>query len=346
MKTLRLNRYSAHLAAIVGVLTAFGSMGCVEPSLINSSNPLAVSATTACSLRDTFRLIGGVVGGGGLATDKAYSSSNGTTWSEVGTLPAQLSGGSVVVSGDGQFAYIGGVNTAGVVQSVITVGPLDASSWANSAYSLPDERAYFAMVYFQGKYYMYGGYDQAQNPQDNIYSSTDGLNWVTEATPLPAAMAGHDAVVFNNTVYIYGGADNAWAMQDWIYESADGINFVATGTTLPAPWTGGIPTAITYNSKLYIIGGIDSGWQATGSIWSSTDGENWAVEAGTLPEERAGHATIISDGKIWVLGGYDRATGARESTIWTTTDLAAFTSLGNLPVALFNTAVPVVPNCQ
>jgi N-acetylneuraminic acid mutarotase len=41
-------------------------------------------------------------------------------------------------------------------------------------------------------------------------------------------------------------------------------------------------------------------------VWSSSDGTNWTQVASAAPwSSRTGHAVVVLDGQMWVLGGSD-----------------------------------------
>ena len=56
---------------------------------------------------------------------------------------------------------------------------------------------------------------------------------------------------------------------------------------------------------MWVIGGWN-GSRCLGDVWSSPDGAHWtcvAESAGWRP--RHGHASVVHDGRIWVLGGWN-----------------------------------------
>lgn len=343
------SRSSSRKLAIVSLCAVFAG-ACVEPEL-NDRNAGAAPAGATCSFRDTFRLIGGVRAGGGITSDKAYTSNDGVSWTHTSTLPSEVAGGLVAFTNDGRLAYVGGIDTLGTVKDTIYLSnSTSPTSWTTSVTTLPDERSFFSSVYFNGKYYIYGGFDNTTTVFDTIYSSSDGINWVTEATSLPDPLAAAEAIVFNNTVYLIGGWDGGADYHNKIYSSADGVTFnEVIGKTFPVNWASGIQNHAKYNGKIYILGGrqglpnLDNPYD---TIWSSTNGEDWVTEAFTLPDERAGHTVLVSDSRVWVFGGYD-VTGPvfYNDTIWATSDFTNWTTVGNFPQGLFNLGLPVVPGC-
>ena len=58
---------------------------------------------------------------------------------------------------------------------------------------------------------------------------------------------------------------------------------------------------ISFNDRLWVIDGA-----MLGDVWSSSDGINWTEEIQVNSfSERFGHASVVFDGKIWVIGGSD-----------------------------------------
>ena len=87
-------------------------------------------------------------------------------------------------------------------------------------------------------------------------------------------------------------------------------------------------TAMTFSGKMWVIGGnFQDSRMVTryrNDVWSSGDGVTWAEATSAAGwGARSTHATVVFDGKMWVLGGYD---GLTERDVWSSTDGASWTN--------------------
>ena len=158
---------------------------------------------------------------------------------------------------DGTFVYAGGGlgDVCTVHNDLVRYDPV-ADSWTPLP---PSPDYYFAApaVYFNGKIYIFGGYDQTFQPTNTtrIYDIVTNM-WMPTGAPMPAALA-EAAALWNGIVYIAGGspdignsvvntlyayniASNSWStlapMPQGLWLAGIGIMNTATGAscTLPA----------------------------------------------------------------------------------------------------------------
>jgi outer membrane protein assembly factor BamB len=73
---------------------------------------------------------------------------------------------------------------------------------------------------------------------------------------------------------------------------------------------------------MWVMGGYNysGGDQYLNDVWYSTNGVNWtqATDSAGWPG-RSGHTSVVSDNKMWVLGGYSRSGGYKHD-VWYSTD--------------------------
>ncbi len=66
-------------------------------------------------------------------------------------------------------------------------------------------------------------------------------------------------------------------------------------------------------------------------VWYSTDGINWTQATGSAPWQiRSNHVTVVFDGKMWLLGGWQgdaTAGGGTKNDVWYSTDGANWTQV-------------------
>lgn len=147
-------------------------------------------------------------------------------------------------------------------------------------------RAYFGAVTKGDAMYVLGGQDFSVVPNqcppfvpdcppfvsrsqffNDVWRSTDGKHWeqLTEHAPWEGR-AGLSTAVLNGEIYVFGGSQN----------DDDAI-------------IGGPPQRIYFND-----------------VWKSRDGRTWTQVTGDAPwEPRAGAATVVKNGYLYLLGGED-----------------------------------------
>ncbi len=199
-----------------------------------------------------------------------------------------------------------------------------------------DRRATYGLganVYFNNKIWIMGGVNPIGPPWYNneVWSSSDGINWnlVTNNPGWGTRIV--EPVVFNNMLWVIGGntANTPNFSYGDVWSSPDGINW--TQVLAAAPWgVRSMTNPISFNNKLWIMGGWNGqpGPISVNDVWSSPDGINWTQTTSSAPwSVRFGHSTVVFNGKMWVLGGSDAATGNKKADIWSSPDGINWTSV-------------------
>ena len=125
----------------------------------------------------------------------------------------------------------------------------------------------------------------------------------SRAPQLPHPRSAHAVVVEHNSIYVLGGPSTA------VVDRFDGKRW-RRETTLPGGKLNA-PAAVALGGKIYVIGGFAGSTNAPVSRVRvyDTAARRWTTAA-PLPAPRGGHAAVVLDGKIHVIGG-----GNSESTI-------------------------------
>ncbi|MBD3240314.1 MAG: hypothetical protein GF331_06990 [Chitinivibrionales bacterium] len=88
-------------------------------------------------------------------------------------------------------------------------------------------------------------------------------------------------------------------------------------------------SCVVYDSLMWIIGGqysSSSTWYRSRSVMSSPDGRTWrTTTANAAFGKRAWHASVVFDGRMWVLGGRKGTT--RVADVWSSTDGTIWTEV-------------------
>ncbi len=115
-------------------------------------------------------------------------------------------------------------------------------------------------------------------------------------------------VVYKDRLWIFGGwLDSYTAPPRDVWSSADGKTWQLVQET--APWKhSDLAMSLVFDDKMWFMGGWYNGrlegHSASNKVWSSTDGAQWKqVTAGADWTPRIAAASVVFQGKMWLLGG-------------------------------------------
>ena len=180
-----------------------------------------------------------------------------------------------------------------------------------------------AVVSFDDRLWVLGGLDGGGNPLNDVWSwSSEGSEaWAQVTAGAPwEARTGHGAVVHavnegdDEEIWIIGGA-----YRNDVWRSTNGEDW--TEVTVTDPWSARTEfLTLAHGDSLWVLGGLDGG-TVLNDVWSSTDGVTWAPVSptGEIWSPRRGHAGVVFDGKLWVIGGVGEG-GALLSDVWYSDD--------------------------
>lgn len=142
------------------------------------------------------------------------------------------------------------------------------------------------------------------------------------------------SVSLNGALWLEGGQSGTFRNDVW--KSADGVHWtqVLADTSTPASTQFSQRygnTFLAYNGALWVIGGYNSGTGNLNDVWSSTDGMTWTqvLANNASPglgqfSQRAGHASAVFNGLMWVIAGVG---GTLQSDVWASADGATWTQV-------------------
>ena len=169
-------------------------------------------------------------------------------------------------------------------------------------------------------------------------SSIDGSTWTQVGTDaLPVNIQQHSIVVHTidgvDKLLMIGGYTTATSSK--VYSSVDGNEWIETGTN--ALGTG----IYQHTSVVYPIDGEDRVWRiggyttvASSTVISSVDGITW-TSSSSLPVATYRHSSVVFDGKMWIIGGFNATASTRK--VYYSTNGITWTEAGTnaLPVATY-----------
>lgn len=160
---------------------------------------------------------------------------------------------------------------------------------------------------FENKLWVLGG----SSFLDDIWSSNDGYTWQQKTPGIHwDGRHQHASIVFDNQIWILGGNKDGTptsVLLNDVWASNDGISW--TEKTSNALWSARQEhVAVEKDGYIWVLGGVTdtgTGNHYLNDVYKSSDGINWNKITATdnMWEPRAGHASVIFDNKIWVLGG-------------------------------------------
>jgi hypothetical protein len=163
-----------------------------------------------------------------------------------------------------------------------------------------------------------------------VWTSSNGTNWNWRYDfPYEIDHWRCSTVLFNNTIYNIGGwkettPDN-WEIAPVVSYSTNGVNW----TTPPSitGLTNGIiqHTSVVFNGAIYTMGGETKIADQTNAVWRSTNGTTWTQQTAPSWGARAGHAGVVYDNKIFVIGGYYNDGNSEYRDVWSSTNGTTWT---------------------
>jgi hypothetical protein len=177
---------------------------------------------------------------------------------------------------------------------------------------------------FDGSLWVFSGRHYSAGSNRDVWSSENGSAWNLEGQAAFAATRSKPSVVHAGKVWLFGVGMGETA-RSHVWSTADGLNWKQE--TDSAPWTPRDDhSAVVFNNRMWILGGGQhvTGWfdpLPLNDVWSSADGINWTQEvAAAAWPPRTGHESVVFDGRMWVIGGYDVFPGDPLNDVWSSGD--------------------------
>jgi hypothetical protein len=207
---------------------------------------------------------------------------------------------------------------------------------------------------FQGKLWIFGGFNATGVPLNDIWSSVDGLAWTNNGTAAWFPRGGAGVIVFNNILYLIGGATGVGSgnvIFGDVWSSPDGLTWTQINAgAVPPRFNFGLTSS---SSVMYVAGGTagpasnGAGQTFYSDVWSSPDGISWTRLTKAAPwVARDNFGFFWLNNKLFVVGGqlsdpFHLATSdlwsSPDGTVWTRVSANPFgvAASGVWPIAAF-----------
>jgi serine protease AprX len=225
----------------------------------------------------------------------------------VDRAPLPYNAGGVFAVSDGTFVYAGG--GADVAKGIFykdlwKYDPI-TNSWTPLAFS-PDYHYHSQAVYFDGKIYNIGGYNEnfPEEVTDTTRIYNIATNTWTTGEPMPQALAQMATALWDGIIYVAGGNNSAGRVNTLYAYHIDTDTW--TMTLAPTPESVTLSGFGVINGKLYVAGGsADAGYLDTLYIYDiATD--TWTTGANLLQAIARPGSSVFDDGtgpKLYLYGG-------------------------------------------
>jgi N-acetylneuraminic acid mutarotase len=279
-----------------GVCRSFGTLDCVNGTIVNSCVPGTPNSPTDPSCNTLDDDCDGAV-------DEDFPQTD-DHWTATTNAPAARTNYTAVWSGSEMIVF-GGDNGSGTVQTGGYAYAWGANTWRALAAG-PAKRWRHTATWTGTRMVVWGGDDNIatiHNTGSRYDPSTD--TWAaTNTTGAPTARGLHSAVWTGSRVVIWGGRDAASAVNTGSRYDPTGNTWSAT-TTTSAPTARFSHTAVWAGSEMIVWGGQNTSGTAlnTGSRYDPVANTWTAITTTGAPSARFGHVAVWTGSEMIVWGG-------------------------------------------
>ncbi len=182
--------------------------------------------------------------------------------------------------------------------------------WVTKAPMPAARRSSHGATVINGKIYVVGGLNAAQEPTRNLFVyDVAGNYWVSKA-PMPMASYAGASAAIDGKLYVVAtppGDDGFYSGATRLYRYDPATNTWSARRSAPHNHQGGMARAI--NGKLYVVGGVTLYWDDAPRPIGHNELEvynpatnAWITKA-SMPTTRWGAAAAVLNGKLHVAGG-------------------------------------------
>lgn len=252
--------------------------------------PVAVKNASVVNLGNDLLLIGGINSNG--LTNDVWRYASFQEWKKMESLPITVQSAPTLFIG-GEVWVVGGLNESGKPIDVVQRYNVEDNKWETLSTSLPKPLARSALAAYEGKIFLFGGWD-GTTYQDTVYQYlSDEEGWQPfSAFSSPRADVG-TAPLQDGIALIGGTREGEQALDEVIHFNPNSSNLLRKDPPLPMPIHA--PKVITIGGFLYLSG--------TEGFLKREEDKSW--QDYSIPTELlAKDMSVVSDNvKLILLGG-------------------------------------------
>ena len=205
----------------------------------------SISYSAAVVYKNEIHMLGGVYRGTDTSYSKYHYKYDGTSWSNVSTLPYIFSGGCAIV-------YHNEIHILGSRDGSYSTChyKYDGKSWSKVS-TLPYGFYFGSAVVYNDEIHILGTMNSSHSKDHYKY---DGTSW-SKVSTLPYNFCDGSAVVYHNEIHILGGRNSPESKYHYKF---DGTSWERV-TTLPYQFCDG--GAVVYNDEIHIVNSSTSPYQ-------------------------------------------------------------------------------------
>mmetsp|Transcript_10290 Transcript_10290/g.26135 ORF Transcript_10290/g.26135 Transcript_10290/m.26135 type:complete len:786 (+) Transcript_10290:111-2468(+) len=283
------------------------------PNLGDVYSPRTGHAVVSCE-NQAFYLFGGTDGIARQSDVHAYNVET-NLWQLLrtnGTPPCARSGAQAVVWEGSVWLFGGYTKKDGEYFNDVYRFDIQKSTWCymHTLGEPPNKRTDHSVVLYGNSMYAFGGFDGRNRFNDLRELRLDECRWsnITSRPGHPRSRFGHTAVVYSNSMFIFGGWDGHDTLQE-LYEYS-----IPSNCWFPLPCRGSPPkpryrhSAVVCGESMFTFGGVDKAQLRFADLHEfSLTSRSWSavVVHNAPPSARTFHKTVVHDGCMYILGGFD-----------------------------------------
>ena len=259
------------------------------------------SNMAVAEIGDALYVVGGLTENG--VTGSVESFNIGTnTWDFETEKPTPTSDIKAVVIG-GKIYVPGGLIASGAVTDVLEIFDPTLKTWTTGA-SVPAAVSAYASAAFEGKMYLFGGWDgQFFSNKSYVYDPLSD-HW-QEIDPMPTARGYLGAAVAGRKIFLIGGYDGEKILSiNEVYQPDLAISTHyswSQGPPLPEPISS--MGTVSIADMIYILGGKGIDKQQFSTLVLQEQSDEWQVFEEPLTELSEGVGALSQGMNLYVIGG-------------------------------------------
>jgi DNA-binding CsgD family transcriptional regulator/N-acetylneuraminic acid mutarotase len=205
----------------------------------------------------------------------------------------------------GEKVYVpGGLLANGQPTDVLEVYDPRQDTWEEKA-SLPFKVSGYALAAFEGKLFLFGGWD-GTNYLNTVYAYDPNTDrWqLRSAMPTPRAFSG--AAVVNERIYVLGGSNGTQSLNvnEVYFPARDDVHEAAWEKGAPLPESAFSMGAAIFLDNLYLLGGLSSPDKPSFPMELNTQDNTWSRLELSSPLLGTRQGLVVFRNELYVLGGY------------------------------------------